>query len=500
MALVDLSKRLTDAIRGLGKSAEPEDEAVDKCMNSIVRALMESDVSFKYVASLRNAVKTALQLDHSNNKQRIIQKTIFDELVKLLSPSKTPFKLKKGKSSVVVFVGLQGAGKTTTCAKYAHYHQKKGWKVALVCADTFRAGAFDQLKQNALKTRIPFYGSYSETDPVKVAAEGVELFRRERYDLIIVDTSGRHRQESALFEEMRQVHSAVKADEAVFVMDSHIGQACYDQALSFSQTIDVGSVIVTKLDGHAKGGGALSAVAATGAPITFIGTGEHLDQLDKFDAKGFVGRLMGMGDISGLVEAVKGAVDIEAQKEMMGRLKEGRFTLRDFYSQLQTAMKMGPMGKVMSMIPGMSAAGLPAGLEEAGGARLKRFVVIMDSLKSEELDSGKVVVDPVRLVKIAKGAGAQIPEVLALFEEHKKVQKMVEKLGKTGLMGKGGDLNALTRNPGQVMKMLQQAVDPATLAQMGGAQNLMGLMKDMESNPEMAAMMKQMQAGNKKRR
>ncbi|CAH8384375.1 unnamed protein product [Eruca vesicaria subsp. sativa] len=189
-----------------------------------------------------------------------------------------------------MFVGLQGAGKTTTCTKYAYYHQKKGYKPALVCADTFRAGAFDQLKQNATKARISFYGRYENLyvlilgcDPVKTAVEGVDTFKKENCDLIIVDTSGCHKQEATHFEEMRQVAEAKKPDLVIFVMDNCIGQAAFDQDQAFKQSVVVGAVIITKMDGHAKGGGALSAVAATKSPVIFIGTGEHVDQFEVFD-------------------------------------------------------------------------------------------------------------------------------------------------------------------------------------------------------------------------
>jgi len=169
--------------------------------------------------------------------------------------------------------------------RFAYFHKKKGWKPALVCADTFRAGAFDQLKQNATKTQIPFYGSYNQTDPVVIAEQGVQRFREEQRDLIIVDTSGRHKQEESLFEEMRQVAQAVKPDLVIFVMDGSIGQAAFDQAKAFKDTVEVGAVILTKMDGHAKGGGALSAVGATKSPIIFLGTGEHMDQFESFDSK-----------------------------------------------------------------------------------------------------------------------------------------------------------------------------------------------------------------------
>ena len=191
--------------------------------------------------------------------------------MKLVDPGVKPYQPKKGKSNVIMFVGLQGSGKTTTCTKLAWYYQKKGWKACLVCADTFRAGAYDQLKQNATKARIPFYGSYTEADPVVIAADGAAMFKEEGFEIIIVDTSGRHYQEDALFEEMLAVSNAVTPDNIIFVMDASIGQACEAQAKAFKEKVDVGSVVITKLDGHAKGGGALSAVAATRSPVIFIG-------------------------------------------------------------------------------------------------------------------------------------------------------------------------------------------------------------------------------------
>ncbi|KNC73159.1 hypothetical protein SARC_14284, partial [Sphaeroforma arctica JP610] len=199
-----------------------------------------------------------------------------------------------------------------------YYYQKKGWKVCLICADTFRAGAFDQLKQNCTKARIPFYGSYTETDPVVIAAEGVQKFKEEKFEIIIVDTSGRHKQEAGLFEEMLQVDQAVHPDNIVFVMDASIGQAAELQAAAFKGQVDVGSVIITKLDGHAKGGGALSAVAATKSPIIFMGTGEHLDDFEPFSAQPFVSKLLGMGDLGGLMEVVKD-LDLEKNTGLMER-------------------------------------------------------------------------------------------------------------------------------------------------------------------------------------
>ena len=202
-----------------------------------------------------------------HNKRKLIQQAVFQELVQLVDPGVKSYLPVKGRPNVIMMVGLQGSGKTTTCTKLAYHYQKKGWKSCLVCADTFRAGAYDQLKQNAtkvessqlwfvkkilftLQARIPFYGSYTEVDPVNIAADGVEMFRNEGFEIIIVDTSGRHKQEDSLFEEMLAVSNAVEPDNIIFVMDASIGQACEGQAKAFKEKVNVGSVVVTKLDGE----------------------------------------------------------------------------------------------------------------------------------------------------------------------------------------------------------------------------------------------------------
>lgn len=257
---------------------------------------------------LRSNVKSAVNLENlasGINKRKLIESAIMKELCNMLDPGVKPYEPKKKRPNVIMFVGLQGAGKTTTCTKYAYMYKRKGWKTCLVCADTFRAGAFDQLKQNATKAKIPFYGSYTETDPSVIAGDGVRKFKDDGYEIIIVDTSGRHRQEGALFEEMEQIATATEPDDVVFVMDSSIGQAAHDQAQAFKEKVAVGSCIITKLDGHAKGGGAISAVAATKAPIIHIGTGEHIDDFEDFEVESFVSRLLGRGDVGSLMRRMK---------------------------------------------------------------------------------------------------------------------------------------------------------------------------------------------------
>lgn len=250
MVLQELGAQISKALASVQDATVVDEKVLDACLKEISTALLQADIQVQLVFNLRAQVKKRVNADTGAglNKRKVIEKAVFDELCSMLSSgadtkdkkSSKKQDLKKGKPNVVMFVGLQGSGKTTTCMKYAHFYKKKGFKPAMVCADTFRAGAFDQLKQNATKASIPFYGSYSETDPAKIAETGVNKFKDGGRDLIIVDTSGRHKQEEALFEEMRQVSSSVQPDLVIFVMDGSIGQAAFDQAKAFKDTVEVG--------------------------------------------------------------------------------------------------------------------------------------------------------------------------------------------------------------------------------------------------------------------
>lgn len=359
MVLHSLGLKLAESLKKLSSAPSVDDALVKTVLKDVSAALLEADVNISLVKGLRDAVTRQTTFPAEDgpsavNKAKIVEKAVCEELVRLLTPPpvtpggapRVAFHPRKGHSNVIMFVGLQGAGKTTTVAKYAHWYATRKWKVAMVCADTFRAGAFDQLKQNATRVRVPFYGSYAEPNPVKIAREGVEQFRRDRYEIIIVDTSGRHKQEAALFAEMEAVAAAVKPDDVVFVMDATIGQAAQGQAKAFKDSVAVGSVIISKLDGHAKGGGALSAVAATGSPITFVGSGEHFDDFQAFDANSFVSKLLGRGDMRGLLADMKDKGVMEDSEKMVRNAAKGKFTFRDLHEQYNSLLKLGPVNKV----------------------------------------------------------------------------------------------------------------------------------------------------------
>ncbi|KAL9126095.1 MAG: hypothetical protein Q9217_004811, partial [Psora testacea] len=434
MVLQDLGRRINAAVSDLTRAPNLDEKALDHMVKEICSALLEADVNVKLVGTLRKSIKATVNfkdLPPAVNKKRLIQKTVFDELVKLVDPHAEPFRPKKGKSNVIMFVGLQGAGKTTTCTKLARHYQTRGFKACLVCADTFRAGAFDQLKQNATKAKIPYFGSLTSTDPAQVAAEGVAKFKKERFEIIIVDTSGRHRQEKDLFDEMTQIQQAIKPDQTIMVLDATIGQQAEAQSKAFKETADYGAIIITKTDGHASGGGAISAVAATHTPIVFIGTGEHMLDLERFAPQPFISKLLGMGDMQGLVEHVQ-ALKLD-QKDTMKHIAEGVFTVRDLRDQLQNIMKMGPLSKMAGMIPGLG--NMMGGMDdEEGSMKMKRMIYICDSMTNKELDSdGKIFVEkPERMTRVARGSGTSVREVEELLSQQKVMAGMAKKMGGMG--------------------------------------------------------------------
>uniref|UniRef100_A0AAZ3RCI0 Signal recognition particle 54 kDa protein n=1 Tax=Oncorhynchus tshawytscha TaxID=74940 RepID=A0AAZ3RCI0_ONCTS len=445
MVLADLGRKITSALRSLSNATIINEEVLNAMLKEVCAALLEADVNIKLVKQLRE--------------------NLVDPGVKAWTPT-------KGKNNVIMFVGLQGSGKTTTCSKLAYYYQRKGWKTCLICADTFRAGSF-------------IFKIYTEMDPVVIAAEGVEKFKNESFEIIIVDTSGRHKQEDSLFEEMLQVSNAVQPDNIVYVMDASIGQACEAQAKAFKDKVEVASVIVTKLDGHAKGGGALSAVAATKSPIIFIGTGEHIDDLEPFKTQPFISKLLGMGDIEGLIDKVN-ELKLDDNEELIDKLKHGQFTLRDMYEQFQNIMKMGPFGQIMGMIPGFGTDFMSKGNEQESMARLKKLMTIMDSMNDQELDNkdGAKLFSkgPNRIARVARGSGVATRDVQELLTQYTKFAQMVKKMGGIKGLFKGGDMSKNV-NPSQMAKLNQQMakmMDPRVLHHMGGMSGLQSMMRQFQ--------------------
>ncbi|GAV28931.1 hypothetical protein PMKS-002409 [Pichia membranifaciens] len=451
MVLADLGRRINNAVSEVTRSNVVDQSVVDTMLKEISNALMEADVDIKLVIQLRKKLKGKIEAEEEKpgvNKKKIIQKAVFDELCDLVDVKEAEvFKPKKKQTNVIMFVGLQGAGKTTT------------------------AGAFDQLKQNATKARIPYFGSYTESDPVKVAHEGVDKFKKEKFEIIIVDTSGRHRQEEELFKEMVEIGEAVKPNQTIMVLDASIGQAAEAQARAFKESSNFGAIILTKMDGHAKGGGAISAVAASKTPIVFIGTGEHIHDLESFTAKQFVSKLLGIGDIQGLMEHVK-TLNLD-QNDSIKNFQEGKFTLRDLQSQMNNILKMGPLSKIAQMLPGGIGDMMNQVGEEETSKRFKRMICIMDSMTKTELDSdGSLFIDePSRIIRVARGSGTSVTEVEAVLLQRNMFARMA-----------------------QTTKNMQQNMPPGMAKNMN-PQQMQKAMQQMQSNPGMMENIQKMMGG-----
>ncbi|KAI9466317.1 signal recognition particle protein [Lactarius psammicola] len=530
MVLSDLGRKLNAALSSLNRVPVVDEKVLDALLKEVCAALLESDVNVKLVSQLRQKVRVKVKAAFESsgeksreaNRKNVVQKTVFDELVNLVDPGIDPYKPKKGYTNVIMAVGLQGNGKTTTCTKLAVHYQKRGFKSSIVCADTFRAGAFDQTRQSATKAKVAYFGSYTETDPVAIAAQGVAKFKKEKFEVIIVDTSGRHKQESELFEEMKQIGSAVKPDMTVLVLDASIGQAAEAQSRAFKESADFGAIIVTKMDGHAKGGGAISAVAATKTPIIFLGTGEHLTDLDRFAPQPFISKLLGLGDVQGLMEHMQDLAtqNPDRQKEMAKKLEEGKLSIRDWREQIQNVMNLGPLSKITSMIPGLPQD-LLQGSDEEGALRMKRMIYITDSMSSTELDSdgslfmefgkdGKPVGLTWRVSRVARGSGTTVREVEELLCQYRMMANMAKQAG-----GKNGWLQAMQKiqsaaggrgrgaggmpTPAQIQAM-QNSLPPGMLQQMqrqmrsgGGVQEMLKtLMQSQGGDMDMEEMQRMM--------
>jgi signal recognition particle subunit SRP54 len=437
LVLDNLGKSLNSALKKLFGAGVIDEELVKELVKNIQRALLVADVDVNLVMAITERVqKQALDetLPRGVSRREHIVRVVWDTLAYFLGEKTIPLTINPGKPNLVMMVGIQGSGKTTTIGKLARYYQKRGIKSGVICADNFRPGAYSQLKQLAERSNVPFWGDESEKDAVKLAKKGFKELKDKGVELILLDTSGRHREETSLIKEMRDISKSVSPQEIILVIDGTLGQQAGVQAEAFRNATNIGSIIVTKLDGSAKGGGALSAVAATKAPIKFIGTGEGMDAIEPFNPTKFVGRLLGMSDIRGLIEKVKEA-QIEVEEDAVKRIMKGQFSLKDMMAQLKQLKKMGPIGKVMEML-GLQYK-LPEGIAEIQEENMKRWEVIMNSMTKEEMDEPKLI-KASRIKRIARGSGTSQKDVRDLLKQHEQMKKMMKQMGKQRRGRKGG--------------------------------------------------------------
>jgi len=436
-ALENLGKSLNDAVKKLLRLAVVDEKAVKELVHDLQRALLQSDVNVNLVLQISSAVeKRSLEekLPPGISRREHVIKVLYEELTRFLGEEPSKLTIEPNKTRTIMLVGIQGTGKTTASVKLSRFYQKRGMRPAIICADTYRPGAYEQLKQLAERVDVPVYGEPSSKNVLKIVKNGMQSFSQHKNDLIIVDTAGRHKDERELMSEMKELAHEIKPDEIVLAIDASIGQAAMSQATAFNEATKIGSILVTKLDGTAKGGGALSAVAATNAKIKFIGTGEKIDDIEQFIPSNFVGRLLGMGDIKALVERVREAEVVVPEKKARAFL-EGRFTLKDMYDQMVAVRKMGPLKKLMGMVPG--GMNLPDDAMETAEKKLDAWRVIIQSMTKGEIEDPKLV-DSSRARRIARGSGTSDKEVKEMINQYFMMKKMMKSMKRRGAaLGKG---------------------------------------------------------------
>jgi signal recognition particle subunit SRP54 len=422
--LESLRDGLRNAVQKLLKSGVVDEAAIKEFTRDLQRSLIQADVNVKLVLSVtENVQKRALEekpLAGMTRKDQIV-KILYEELDKMLG-GQQELKLDKGKTNTVVMLGVQGSGKTTTVSKLARFYTKKGFRVGVVAADTFRPGAVTQLKTLAERVGVDVYSDEKQKDSARVAEAGKRFFEPSK-NLIIVDTAGRHKEEKDLLDEMRNITAKVKPDVNLLVVDGTIGQQCYNQALAFHKASPVGGIAITKLDGAAKGGGALAAVAATGARIYFIGTGERVDDLEEFSSTRFVGRLLGMGDLQSLLDMAR-QLETEIDEKRVQRMTSGKLTMDDFLYQFEQVNKMGSLKKILEMIPGLSGNMKAEDLEKAE-RDMKIWKSIIQSMGKPERETPEML-NAVRIRRIARGSGRSEKEVRELIAKYRQTKSLMK--------------------------------------------------------------------------
>lgn len=426
----NLGSSLYNAIRKLIRAPLVDKKAVDELVHDIQRSLLQADVNVKLVQEISERIRGGIleeKLPSGVSRHEHAVEVVYNELTKLIGERAKKLPIKTKKRNIFLLVGIQGSGKTTTAVKLAAFFQKRGVKTAVVCADTYRPGAFAQIKQLAKRVQVPTYGDLKEKDPVELAQRGINQFKDR--GAIFIDTAGRHKDEKKLIKQMRDLVKKIKPDEVILVIDATIGQQAMVQAKAFHEATPIGSIFIAKLDGTARGGGALSAVAATGAPIRFIGIGERVDDIEEFDPPRFVGRLLGMGDVKSLVEKVKEArLEEEISKKDVEEFLKGKFTLETMYDQMKAVKRLGRFGKILSMIPGLGYD-IPDEMLEEAEERMDKWKVIIQSMTMEERKKPELI-NSSRARRIARGSGTTDKEVRDLIRQYRRMKKALRVLRK----------------------------------------------------------------------
>lgn len=432
-----LSDRLTETLGRLGKKGRLTEQDVDEAMREVRRALLEADVNFKvvkeFVAAVRERAVGQDVLKSLTPAQTAIG-IVNEELIRVLGTDREPLRAPDRPPQIIMLVGLQGSGKTTHAAKLAVHLRKEGRNPVLVAGDVYRPAAVNQLQSLGRQINVPVYDEGIKENPVDIATNGVKFARERGFNPVIVDTAGRLQIDERMMQELVNVKARINPTEILLVADAMTGQEAVSVAQTFHDRLGVTGLILTKMDGDARGGAALSIRSVTGVPIKFIGTGEKVDALEPFYPERLAGRILGMGDIVSLVEKAQEQTDEKEAKRLQDRMFKGQFDLDDFLEQLQKLRNMGPLNQLLEMIPGIGTQ-LRQAKAEVNEDDLKRIEAIIHSMTADERRNPQVI-GRSRRMRIARGSGSQIHEVKDLINQFDQMKKMMGDLGAMAKKGK----------------------------------------------------------------
>lgn len=467
MVLDNLSSSLKNTLSKIKNSMRVDRNLVEEIVKEIQKALLNSDVNVRFVLEITKKIrKRAIEEeDESLNKREQLITIIYEELSKFLGDEKE-FELKDSQNRILL-VGLYGQGKTTTAGKLANYFKTRGKKVALISTDTWRPAAYEQLKQLGEKLNINVFGDEKEKNPNNIYLK----FKNElkKFEIIIIDSAGRDSLNQELVDEISSLNEVISPTDTFLVLGADVGQTAQKQAEMFKEKLNISGVIITKMDGTGKGGGALSACSIVNAPVKFIGVGENISDLEKFNSQKFVSQLLGMGDIDTLLEKAKIAMDEKKAKDMNSKIMSGEFDLNDLYEQLKSMNKMGSMSKLLNLIPGMSGFNLDKKTIKEQEEKMKYWKFAMDSMTNEEKKHPEII-NVSRIKRISMGSGTSIKSTRELLKQYKQMKKMFSMFSSPDKIGdiekemksfeKGGG------NPEEMMKMMKKIGGNKMLKQM----------------------------------
>lgn len=428
----NLSEKIQGALSKLTKKGKLTEADIDVAMREVRLALLEADVNYRVARDFIKSVKERAlgqSVMESLTPGQMVVKIVNEELTRMMGEGEAKLAIDGPRPNVILLCGLQGAGKTTHAGKLAKLLKDKNRKPFLVACDVYRPAAIEQLKVVGASIDVPVFALGTEISPVEIARRGVEEAKRTHHDLVIIDTAGRLHLDESLMEELQNIRDLVKPDEILLVLDAMTGQDAVNVAQTFDEKMNITGIVLTKLDGDARGGAALSIREVTGKPIKFIGVGEKVEDLQIFHPDRMASRILGMGDVMSLIEKAQSSFDLKKAQELEEKIRRETFDFNDFLSQLDQVRNMGPLEDLLAMMPGMNKKAM-AGLS-FDEKEIARVEAMIRSMTDEERRKPEII-NASRKERIAKGSGASVPELNKLLKQFKDMRKMMKQIGSMG--------------------------------------------------------------------